>query len=144
MTILEVVNGDISELGVNAIAQFDSLKIADGTTLTPSITLPNPATKSNNSVLGLLAFGSLIGGANPSLNSGVGFNIVAQTNTAEGGGNAAEFRGPFQQLTDWVGTDVDFAWAVAALELVNVDEPPAPAGPQVFGRPAFISGNLIT
>jgi len=144
MTILEGVNVDTSFSGVDSVVQSKGVKIPDGTTLTPSVTLDNPASQSNNSVLGLLGFGSLVGGANPSLNNGPGFNIVAQTNTAEGGGNAAEFRGPFQQLTDWVGTDVDFAWGVVALELKNAETPPDPDAPQVIGRPSFISGNLIT
>jgi len=144
MTILEGVNVATQFSGVESVVQTKSLKIADGTTLLPSVTLDDPASQSNNSVLGVLAWGSLVGGANPSLANGVGFTIVAQTNTAEGGGNAAEFRGPFQQLTDWIANDVDFAWGVAALELKNAETPPDPDAPQVIGRPSFISGNLIT
>lgn len=144
MTILEGVNVDISALGVNAVVQTKGLKIADGVTLAPAVTLDDAAAKSNNSVLGLLGFGSLVGGENPTLNNGIGFNIVAQTNTTEGGGNAAEFRGPFQQLTDWTASGGTFAWGVVALELNNADDPPDPAAPQVIGRPAFVTGNLIT
>lgn len=143
MTILEGVNVDTSFSGVNSVAQFKSGKIADVTTDTPGITLDNPASQSNNAVLGLVAWGDLIGN-NPLMTNGVGFNILLQNSTVEGGGQAVEFRGPFQQLADWSSSSDAFAWGVAAMELKNAETPPDPDAPQVIGRPSFISGNLIT
>lgn len=144
-TIFQFTNVDIGAAGADAIVQLkNGPKIAQNVTAAPSATLDNPAEDVANSSLGILAYGDTDTARNPILVAGVGFGILRNNPTLETGGQAIMFRQQVQQLNDWTAQDSGFDWAPMAIELRNaVPGPPAPAA-QIQGRPAFVSGNLIT
>lgn len=140
ITVIEFSNTDIGNLGANAIVGSPvSVKIADGAGLNPSVTNPageDPA----NSVIGVLASED----PDPAVNPGIGFIILEKNPGVEQGG------GHFIEMSQVVLTPTDFLvsadreFAMMAIELRNATPAPPPGAPQILGRPAFVSGNLIT
>lgn len=140
MMVWEFSGTDIGNLGANAIAQSDTKKILLNGGLNPFITMPAGSDPANSS-LGIIAYRD--DGGNPGINPGIGFVILLNLPNAEGGGIALEMSQTVRTNVDFqVSNDPDFA--MIGIELKNNVPAPPPAGPQVFGRPAFISGNLIT
>ena len=139
MMVLEFSNTDIGNLGENAVAAEATKKLPDGDGLNPFITMPAGSDPANSS-LGIIAYA---GGPNPGINPGQGFILLNRQENFEGGVVVIE-------MSQTVKTNVDFlvgsdpVGAIIGIELVNAIPAPPPAGPQQLGRPAFISGNLIT
>jgi len=140
ITVIEFSNTDIGNLGANAIVGSPpSLKIASGGGLNPSVTLPageDPA----NSVIGVLGSAE----PDPGVNPGIGFIILEKNPGAEqGGGHFIEFSQVVLTTVDFnISADPDLA--IMGIELRNATPAPVGPEPQIVGRPAFLSGNLIT
>lgn len=133
-----VDNTDIGNLGANAIAAAVTLKLAAGAGLNPSVTMPAASDPANAS-LGIIAYRD----PNPAVVAGIGFSLLLNLVNAEGGGHALELSPVVKTTIDWnMGTDPDFA--LIGVELANATPAPPPPEGQVLGRPAFVTGNLIT
>lgn len=138
-TVLEWGNTDIGNLGANFIVGTPPQNQDDPGTFSPSIILPAAEDPANSSV-GILAYGN----PNPGITPGVGITPIDVNPTSEGGGIQIQWTQQPVTLMDWTLSNEADAQAQIGLELRNAIPAPPPAGPQQFGRPAFISGNLIT
>jgi len=144
-TIYQFSNVDIGAAGANAIVQVkNGPKIAQNVTSTPSVTLDNPGEDVANSSVGILAYGDTDTARNPLLVPGLGWAFLRNNPTAETGGQAVMFRQQVTELNDWSAEDSGYDWAPMALELRNAVPGPPPPAEQILGRPAFLTGNLIT
>ena len=138
-TVIEFANTDIGNLGANAIVGTPPSEQDDPGTLTPSIILP-AAEDPENASLGILAYGE----PNPIVVPGVGITVLKNNPTTEGGGQQVQFTQSPVTLMDWTLSGIADAQAQIAIELRNATPSGPAAGPQILGRPAFVSGNLIT
>lgn len=139
VTIFQFSNTDIGNLGGDAIVGTPPQEQDDPGTLSPSIVLPAPEDLAN-STLGILAYGN----PNPQIVPGVGITVLENNPTGEGGGVQVQFTQAPVTLMDWTLSGIADAQAQIGIELRNATPAPAGAGPQVQGRPSFLSGNLIT
>jgi hypothetical protein len=137
MIVYEFSNTDLGNLGANAIVQVTQGEDAIDT-VGPSIGLA-PAGSPANSTLGVLAYDEPNVGVLP----GAGIFQLTNQPTGEGGGTQVQMTQQPITLMSWILSS-GRTTAQMGIELRNVTPAPPPAGPQQFGRPAFISGNLIT
>ena len=140
ITVIEFTNTDIGNLGANAIVGTPAqAKIAAGSGLTPSVSMP-VGENADNSNIGMLASEDPDPGGSP----GLGFIILESNPGVEQGG------GHFIEMSQVVLTTVDFQvsadpeFGMIGIELRNATPAAGPGEPQIIGRPSFISGNLIT
>jgi len=133
-TVIEFQNTNIS----NPIVGTPPSEQDDPGTLSPSIVLPT-AEDIANATFGILSYGN----PNPAIVPGVGISLLQNNPTAEGGGVQVQWTQAPVTLMDWTLSDIADAQAQIGIELRNATPDPGPAGPQVQGRPAFVSGNLI-
>ncbi len=140
--VFQFNNTDIGNLGADAIVGSPvSKKENTGLGLNPSVTMPAAGSPAN-ATLGVLGMGDPV----PLVVPGIGFILLgsAITPPTQVGGIFAEFSSIPKVTVDWnLGNDTADK-ALAGIELRNATPAAPPAGPQQFGRPAFISGNLIT
>lgn len=142
ITIIEFTNTDIGNLGANAIVGTPGqIEIALGSGLNPSLAQA-AGEDAANSLIGVLGYAE----NSPGINPGIGF-ITLQNNSIN---DPSASGGNYTEMSQVVLSDVDFnvsgdpTFVIFGIELRNATPSPPPAGPQQFGRPAFISGNLIT
>lgn len=140
ISVWQVNNTDIGNLGADAIVATATAKILFDQGLNPSITMP-PASDAANATLGILSWRDLPGNINPQ--AGFGFSLLLNLPNVEGGGHALEFSQVVKTNVDWIiNGEPDLA--LIGVELRNAQPALPEAVVQVLGRPAFITGNLIT
>lgn len=143
LSLWQVNNSDIGNLGADAIVAIASLKLAPAGGLNPAVTMP-AASDPANATLGILAWRDEPATVNINPQAGNGFSLLVNRFNVEGGGHAVEFRPSVLTNVDWIINQDDPDLALIGVELRNA-QPALPAGAaQVQGRPAFISGNLIS
>ncbi len=141
ITVLQFTQTDIGNLGANAIVGTPTqVKEPISSGLTPSLS-PPAGEDAANAQLGFFTYGE----PNPLIIPGIGFIEVSRLVNAEGGsGHQVQMSQIVRNPVDWLLNSDAAPRCMIAVELRNVTPAPPPAGPQQFGRPAFISGNLIT
>ena len=144
ISIVQYSNTDIGNLGANAIVGTPGeIEIAASSGPNPSLAVPageDPA----NSLIGILGWSN----PNPGITPGIGFSEIVNLPTVEAGDTGGG--GHYVQMSQVVRTPCDFnvtsqpTFVIVPIELRNATPSPPPGAPQILGRPAFVSGNLIT
>lgn len=135
--VIELGSLDIGGGGADGIVQAASNKLA--ASLTPSVSL-GAFSDIVNGVIGVTHFD---GPTNPTVTPGVGFGEIIEQANSEGGGIQVQFAPVNISPVDWT-LSLSQETGNIGVELRNATPSPPPPGPQQFGRPAFIKGNLIT
>jgi hypothetical protein len=139
ITVFEFSNTDIGNLGVNAIVGTPGqVEIASSSGLNPSLAVPAGEDLANSQI-GILGYAE----PNMSVSPGIGFVTLINNPTGEGGGHYLEMSQVVLPAVDFIVSS-DPTFVIVALELRNATPAPPEGAAQVQGRPAFLSGNLIT
>ena len=144
ISVVQYSNTAIGNLGADAIVGTPGqVEIASSSGPNPGLGAPageDPA----NSQIGVLGWSDPNTGVTP----GIGFSELVNLPTVEAGDTGGG--GHYVQMSQTVRTLVDFnvtsqpTFVIVAVELRNAIAAGAAAGPQIQGRPAFVSGNWIT
>jgi hypothetical protein len=144
ITVIQFTNTDIGNLGANAIVGIPGeVEIASSSGPNPGLAAPVGEDVANSQI-GILGYSDPNTGVTP----GIGFSTIANVPTAEAGDTGGG--GHYTQMSQNVRTLVDFnvssqpTFVIVTLELRNSTPGPPEAAAQITGRPAFLSGNLIT
>lgn len=140
ITVFQFQNTDIGNLGANAIVgtpvQTSELT---GSGTNPSLTVP-AGENAANSQIGIFAHEE----PTPLIIPGIGFIELKNNPNAEGGGHQTEMSQVVLTTVDWILNNDTASRAMIAIELRNATPAPAEPAAQILGRPAFVTGNLIT
>ncbi len=143
ISVVQYSNTAIGNLGADAIVGIPGeVEIASSSGPNPGLAAlagGDPA----NSQIGVLGWSD----PNPGITPGIGFSEIINLPTVEAGDTGGG--GHYVEMSQNVRTLVDFnvtaqpTFVIVAVELRNALAAGAAAGPQIQGRPAFVSGNLI-